>query len=65
MPVINLNLGKISNEQKKELVTTLTKNVSEITHLPKEIITVLIHELEMENIGFAGKWLGKEEEENK
>ena len=55
MPVINLNLGKISNEQKKELVTTLTKNVSEITHLPKEIITVLIHELEMENIGFAGK----------
>jgi 4-oxalocrotonate tautomerase len=57
MPVIQITMGKTTKEQKKELVEKLSAAAIEITKIPASEFTVLITELETDNIGRAGKTL--------
>jgi 4-oxalocrotonate tautomerase len=57
MPVIQITLGKISKEQKRELIEKITKTAIEITKIPANEFTVSIIELDHDNIGRAGKTL--------
>ncbi len=55
MPVITVALDQTSEEQKKKLVETLTREASEITRKPAEHFVVYIQEYAHENIGLGGK----------
>jgi 4-oxalocrotonate tautomerase len=57
MPVIQITLGKTSAEQKKALIERLTADAIEITKIPASEFTVLISELERDNIGRGGRTL--------
>lgn len=57
MPVIQITLGQASREQKKALIERLTADAIEITQIPASEFTVLITELDRDNIGRAGKTL--------
>ena len=58
MPVITIEAGQLNDEQKRELVTTLTKEAASIMNANEQHFTVLIKENSQENIGFGGVWLG-------
>ena len=55
MPVISIQIGKLSQEQKKEVIKKITTTTSEITKIPESAFTVIIQEFEDENIGIGGK----------
>ncbi|MGL4652026.1 4-oxalocrotonate tautomerase DmpI [Cetobacterium sp.] len=57
MPVIKIDLPKISKEQKKEIIKTVSKAISEITGIPEQFNTVIISENLDENIGIGSKTL--------
>ena len=57
MPVITMELGKVSVEQKRELVTKVTELTAGITGSPKEAFIVLIKENDAESTGFGGELL--------
>ena len=57
MPVIQITMGQTSKEQKKELIEKLTAQAIAITKIPAAEFTVLITELERDNIGRAGRTL--------
>ena len=58
MPVITVDLGKLANREiKAELVKALTSAASTATRIPEEKFTVLINELDRDNIGVGGKLL--------
>lgn len=59
MPVIKIDIGKMSTEKKAELVKELTAKASEITQIPGDKFVVLINEMERENIGIGGKLLSE------
>ena len=45
MPYISIESGRLTAEQKKELIERLTSTASEITHIPEQFFTVTIREL--------------------
>ena len=55
MPYISIESGKLTFEQKKELIERLTATAAEITHIPVQFFTVTIKELPNENFGIGGK----------
>ncbi|MDE5744690.1 MAG: 4-oxalocrotonate tautomerase family protein [Paramuribaculum sp.] len=55
MPYISIESGKLSAEQKKQLIERLTAAASEITNIPVQFFTVTIKELPDENFGIGGK----------
>lgn len=57
MPVIIVESNPISTEKKRKLVEEMTKIASEIYELPENTVTILIRELESEDIGVGGKLL--------
>jgi 4-oxalocrotonate tautomerase len=57
MPVIQITMGKSSMEQKKALIERLTADAIDITKIPANEFTVLINELDSDNIGRAGRTL--------
>jgi 4-oxalocrotonate tautomerase family enzyme len=57
MPVIHITMGPTNKEQKKTLIEKLTADAIEITKIPASEFTVLITELELDNIGRAGRTL--------
>lgn len=59
MPVINLDGvgGDLSKQQKRRLIKELTEKASEITGISESAFTVLIKEMDYENIGGGGKLL--------
>ncbi len=59
MPYISIESGKLTAEQKKELIERLTATASEITHIPEQFFTVTIKELPDENFGIGGKPINK------
>ncbi|HPJ14494.1 MAG TPA: tautomerase family protein [Spirochaetota bacterium] len=54
MPLINIKMGHISEEKKKELIVNLTNEAVKITGLKPENFMVFIEEFSYENIGVAG-----------
>ncbi len=59
MPVITVTLGKgqVNREQKQELIESVTKVAVDATQIPARSFTILISELETDNIGIAGQTL--------
>jgi len=57
MPVIQITIGKTPAEQKKALIERLTAEAIAITGIAAGEFTVLIQELERDNIGRGGKTL--------
>ena len=57
MPVITIDMGRLTREKKAELVRTLTRDASSITGIPEEKFIVLINEKERDNIGVGGQLL--------
>ena len=55
MPYISIESGRLTAEQKKELIEQLTATASEITHIPAQFFTVTIKELSDENFSIGGK----------
>ena len=55
MPVITIESGKLSNEQKQRVITEISDKMTEITHIPKNYMTVIIHENEDMNMGVGGE----------
>lgn len=55
MPYISIESGRLTVEQKKDLIERLTATASEITHIPKQFFTVTIKELPDENFGIGGR----------
>lgn len=55
MPYISVESGKLTVEQKRELITRLTSTAAEITRIPEQFFTVTIKELPDENFGIGGK----------
>ncbi|HEY1406321.1 MAG TPA: 4-oxalocrotonate tautomerase DmpI [Spirochaetota bacterium] len=55
MPVISVEIGKISKEQKTELIRSFTRTAVEITKIPQSAFTVIINEIPDENIGVGGE----------
>lgn len=55
MPYISIESGKLTTEQKKELIKRLTVTASEITNIPAQFFTVTIKELPDENFGIGGR----------
>ena len=51
MPYISIESGKLTAEQKKQLIERLTATASEITHITEQFFTVTIKELPDENFG--------------
>jgi 4-oxalocrotonate tautomerase len=57
MPVIIVESNPIEIEKKRTLVKKITKTVAEIYELPENTVTILIRELEREDIGVGGTLL--------
>lgn len=55
MPVITLEGGKLSREQKRDLIHRFTLVASEVTSIPPQFFTVLIREQEDANLGLGGE----------
>lgn len=51
MPVITFDGGKLSKEQKKDLVCQFTESAHAITGIRKEAFVIIIRENDAENIG--------------
>jgi len=51
MPVITLEVGKVSKEQKEKLVKELVSKASEILRIPEQAFVTLIKENDFDNIG--------------
>jgi len=55
MPIISWEGGKLSKEQKKDLIQKFTEIAVEITKVPAKFHSVVIREQQDENLGFAGE----------
>ena len=54
MPIITLEMGPLSTEQKEKLIAAFTRDACEVTGMPPEAMIVLIHELSRDNMGVGG-----------
>ncbi len=59
MPLITIEGGQLTEEQKSELIEKMTCLASKITQIPKEFFFVSITELPDANIGIGGKTIGQ------
>ncbi len=55
MPVISWEGGKLTKEQKKDLIQKFTEVAAEVTKVPAKFHTVIIREQQDENLGVAGQ----------
>jgi 4-oxalocrotonate tautomerase len=56
MPVIILKLKKgLSRDQKRTIVQEFTATLVKVTGVDKDLVTILIEEKELEDIGKGGK----------
>jgi len=55
MPIVRIEIGKHSKEQKKELIQKVSKVVVEVLKEPKSNIMVLLKEIPDENWGVGGE----------
>ena len=57
MPLVMIEGPEISLNKKRELVAKIAEVISSVYGLPKQIITVVIHENPPENVGPGGELL--------
>jgi len=59
MPIVTLeNAGKLSDDQKTQLIKKLTDVVVEVTKKPAQAVYIRIDEVPRKNFGVGGKSLG-------
>ena len=59
MPFVNIKLlGKLTREQKQEIVKGITELLQKVAGKDPKVINIVIEELERENWGKEGKLLG-------
>jgi len=62
MPVVTVTMARgRSYEQKKRMAEEIAGTVSRVLTVPPERVTILIHELEKENIAIAGTLLSEQQ----
>jgi 4-oxalocrotonate tautomerase len=59
MPVIVFEGGRLSREQKEELIRGFTEVAHRVTGIPREAFTVLLKENEPDSVGVGGEPLSK------
>ncbi|MCE5299072.1 MAG: 2-hydroxymuconate tautomerase family protein [Methanoregulaceae archaeon] len=60
MPVVTITLAKgRSYEQKKQMTDQIALTVKNVLGVPIERVTILVHELEKENISIGGSLLSE------
>ena len=59
MPIVQVGMGIMTKEKKKELIERLTEVVSDVAQLPKQTITIIIDEKHADNIGVGGVQLSE------
>ena len=59
MPVISLDIGKLSELEKAALIEKLSLTAAQITNIPLGAFTVVINELSDTNIGIGGLSIGE------
>jgi 4-oxalocrotonate tautomerase len=59
MPVISVEGSKLTKDQKRELIASLTEVASNIMKINKEAYVVVIKENDMDNIGIGGVLLSE------
>jgi len=59
MPVISVEGSKLTKDQKRELIASLTVVASNIMKINKEAYVVVIKENDMDNIGVGGVLLSE------
>ena len=59
MPIITLDMGPLTIEQKETLIVSFTRDVCEVTGMPPEAMVVMINEHSRDNMGVAGRQLSK------
>ncbi|MDP1553353.1 MAG: 4-oxalocrotonate tautomerase DmpI [Methanobacteriaceae archaeon] len=57
MPVIKIDCNKLTQEQKRELIKSVTEVSSRIMQLPESTITIILREVEADDVGVGGKLL--------
>jgi len=57
MPIITFDGGKLSKEQKADIVSQFTETAHKATGIRKEAFVVIIRENEADNIGVGGTLL--------
>lgn len=55
MPAITAQMGKMTKEQKAQLVKEFTESAAKITGLPEHAFYIFIDEYEAENVGVGGQ----------
>lgn len=59
MPIITLEAGDMSKEQKKSLIEGFTKVASETLNISTEAFIVILKQNEADNVGAGGKMLSQ------
>jgi len=59
MPVITIDAGRMSKEQKAKLVKELASKASETLNIPVEAFVTIIRENDMDNIGSGNQLLSE------
>jgi 4-oxalocrotonate tautomerase len=60
MPVVTITMSRgRSYDQKKQLTEEIARALTSVLGVPVERVTILIHELERENIALSGKLLSE------
>jgi len=60
MPVVTITMAKgRSYDQKKQLTEEIARALTTVLGVPEGRVTILIHELEKENIALSGKLLSE------
>jgi 4-oxalocrotonate tautomerase len=55
MPIVNIDVAsKLSKEQKAALVKGITTTITEVTKSPDQTVTIIINEVDRDNIAKAG-----------
>jgi 4-oxalocrotonate tautomerase len=61
MPVVTITMSKgRSYEQKKKLTEEFARSITTILGVPMERVTILIHELDRENIALSGMLISEQ-----
>lgn len=63
MPYITIEGGKLTKEQKEELIERITEDASDIMKIPKEFFCMTVRELDDTSIGIGGKTIDKTKKE--
>lgn len=55
MPVITIAMDQTTEEKKRQLIESLTRESAKVTGYPSEFFFVYVQEYPVENIGVGGK----------